>query len=275
MEEEVLLSLTSKNLETGLRGIPVGYCSTSFVDSQAGLHYRGYNIKEVVYKSPEENIYLLLNGELPSTKQLSEFKETLKRHAFVEESVLNQIKTFPLDAHPMNWLIGALNALGMSYVKNDWQEDALKIIATIPIITAAIFRFREGKEWIEPNLKLGYMENFAQMLAIDHSDTIKLLRIFNILHFDHGGGNLSTFVGKAIASGHADTFQSLIGAMAALAGPLHGKANQECLNFLKQVRENVQDVNNEEEVYQYIKNLFENGGKIFGFGHAVLRTEDP
>ena len=273
--EEVLLSLTEKNLETGLRGVPVGYCSTSFVDSQKGLHYRGYNIKDLAYKSPEEVIYLLLNSEFPTDNQLTDFKDKLNQYAKVDEAVLNQIKTFSKDAHPMYWFLGAINALGMNVVTQDWKEDALRIIASVPLITAAIFRFREGKEWIEPKLELGYMENFAHMLGVDNADSIKVLKIFDILHLDHGGGNLSTFVGKAIASGHADMFQSIIGAMAALAGPLHGKANQECLNFLKEAKENIQDVNNDEEVYTYIKNLFENGGKIFGFGHAVLRAEDP
>src|SRR6202043_1407127 len=86
--------------------------------------------------------------------------------------------------------------------------------------------------------ELGYMENFTHMLNIPNRNKVELtpiFKLFNILHYDHGGGNLSTFVGKAVASGLEDMYGSMTAAMAALSGPRHGKANQDCLEFVKTI----------------------------------------
>ena len=89
------------------------------------------------------------------------------------------------------------------------------------------------------------MENFCHMLNVpcirDKKVFVKVMRLFNILHYDHGGGNLSTFVGKAVASAHEDMYDSLAASMCALDGPLHGRANQECLAFLKEIHSEVGD----------------------------------
>jgi citrate synthase len=125
------------------------------------------------------------------------------------------------------------------------------------------------------------MENFVHMLGVPGLDAakqqklVKLMRVFDIVHFDHGGGNLSTFVGKAVASGQADMYESLSSAMAALAGPLHGKANQECLEFVKECVQRVQGKLDAESVRALINEKLANKEKIFGFGHAVLRVPDP
>ena len=104
----------------------------------------------------------------------------------------------------------------------------------------------------------------------DNDKLTRLLRTFYVLHMDHGGGNLSTFTGKAIASGHADQYTSLAGAMAGLYGRLHGRANQECLNFVKRV-----GTSDADKVEVFCRKTLADGGKIYGFGHAVLRAEDP
>jgi citrate synthase len=103
-----------------------------------------------------------------------------------------------------------------------------------------------------------------------HPQLPELLRMFHVLHLDHGGGNLSTFTGKAVASGHADVYVSLAASMAALYGPLHGRANQECLQFVREV-----GTSDPREVEAFVRKLLADGGKVFGFGHAVLRKEDP
>ena len=103
-----------------------------------------------------------------------------------------------------------------------------------------------------------------------HPQLGELLRMFHVLHMDHGGGNLSTFTGKAIASGHADVYVAIAGAMGALYGPLHGRANQECLRFVKEV-----GTSDPDKVEAFVRKTLDGGGKIFGFGHAVLRAEDP
>jgi citrate synthase len=178
----------------------------------------------------------------------------------------------------MEWLISGLMYLGMTSKTGDWQEDALNLAARTPELVAAIFRIRSG--WGDPiasKPELGWIENFVHMLGAPGAskDLERLMKVFAILHFDHGGGNLSTFVGKAIASGHEDMFGSLVGAMAALAGPLHGMANQECLRFLKSIAKDIKDPTDEKAVHAYVENLLATGGVLYGFGHAVLRVEDP
>ncbi len=174
----------------------------------------------------------------------------------------------------MEWLIAGLNLLGMTGKTDDFAEDALNIMARSPEVIAAIFRIRSG--WGEPiasKPELGLVENFVHMLGVPGSDTAavtKLLRTFYILHMDHGGGNLSTFVGKAVASGLADMYASMGAAMAGLYGPRHGRANQDCLNFVKTVGSS-----DPADIERFIRQKLESGGLIFGFGHAVLRAEDP
>lgn len=264
------------NLETGLRGVPVGYCNTSFVDPQEGLHYKGYPISELAYKEPEEVIYLLLHGSLPSDHQLKAFRQNLSSKMNLNSKIHENIKNFPPNLDPMDKLLMGIMSASAYCKTGDWYEDAISLIAVIPEIVASIYCQSEGILFRLPEKNLDYMENFIHMLGKEKKEeTVFFMKAFNILHMDHGGGNLSTFVGKAIASGHADIFQSICGSMAALAGPLHGKANRECFHFIKKTAEEIENIDDEEQVYQYVKGLFEKGKKVYGFGHAVLRVEDP
>ena len=281
MAGKTLMELTEDHLETGLRGVPVGYCTTSSVDPEKGLHYIGRPIAELADKDPEEVIFLLLDKRLPDEDELRRFKKELLANASVPDSVFDSMRALPKSGHPMKWLSHGLNVLGMS-ATGDYSKDALQLIAKIPTLVAAIYRIREG--WgdpIAPDAELGYMENFVHMLGVpDLSDDNKtrltrLMRAFDILHFDHGGGNLSAFTGKAVASGLADLYESIIGAMCSLAGPRHGKANQECLKFIEECIDSVGGEVSEETVGVMVRNRLANKQLIFGFGHAVLRVEDP
>lgn len=274
MADTVLFEITEAHLNTGLRGIPVGTCRTSRVDPMEGVSYVGYPISELAHKDPEEIAYLLLNRDLPNADELRAFKAQLRSRSGLHPSVIAALNGLPMNGHPMEWLGVGLLLLGMTSKTGDWQEDALNAIAKMPELVAAIFRIRSG--WGQPlpaRPELGLIENFVHMLGVPDADPVALtrfLRIFYVLHMDHGGGNLSTFTGKAVASGHADLFTSLSAAMGALSGPLHGKANQDCLNFLRKVPSS-----DPGDVRAFINNALANREKIYGFGHAVLRAEDP
>jgi citrate synthase len=144
---------------------------------------------------------------------------------------------------------------------------------------AAVINHHAG--WGEtplPRPDLGYMENFTEMLQVPDVNKAELTRafkLFDILHFDHGGGNLSTFVGKAVASGLEDMYGSMTSAMCALAGPRHGRANQDCLEFVRGVLEEVGENATAQDVERLIRHRLESNQLVFGFGHAVLRVEDP
>ena len=273
---EVLFEITNAHLNTGLRGFPVGTVRTSFVSPDKGLHYVGYPVAKVWNVDPEAAVYLLLNKELPTDEQLTAFKAELVERSKVSPAVLNTLAQLPKEGHPMEWLIVGLNLLGMTgkSANNDYLEDGMNVIAKLPTLVAAIFRLREG--WGAPiasKPELGLIENFVNMLGVPDADPVKLtklLRVFYVLHLDHGGGNLSTFTGKSVASGLADMYASLGASMAGLYGPRHGRANQDCLNFLRKV-----GTNNKDEVEAFVRNELANKRLIFGFGHAVLRSEDP
>lgn len=274
MSDEVLFSITKEHLNTGLRGFPVGTVRTSVVHPTEGLSYVGYPIADLAHLDPEAAVYLLFNKALPTDEQLAAFKADLVRRSKVDPKVIATLAALPKEGHPMEWLMVGLNLLGMLGKTGNFLEDGLNVVARMPEVVAAIYRIRSG--WGAPiasKPELGLIENFVHMLGVPGADPgrlTKLLRIFYVLHLDHGGGNLSTFVGKAVASGLADTYASLVGAMAGLYGPRHGRANQDCLDFLRKV-----GTSDPDQVEAFVRNELATGGLVFGFGHAVLRVEDP
>ncbi|HSX37966.1 MAG TPA: citrate (Si)-synthase [Chlamydiales bacterium] len=280
MREGVLFEITEESLETGLRGVPAGYCVTSFVDPMQGLTYVGRPIAELSHQSPIEVIYLLYYGEMGSQEQVAKFQSELKQRSQVKEATLQAIYHLPRSGHPMDAFAAALLIAAMCEGTGDYREDCLKAIAILPKIAAATINHHAnwGKT-PSSNPSLGYMENFVYMLQIPEAqktkELIAAMRLFNVLHFDHCGGNLSTFVGKAVASGLENLFGSLAASMTALAGPRHGRANQDCLEFVQNVLEEVGEEAKPEDVEQLIRKKLENNELLFGFGHAVLRVEDP
>ena len=275
-DSKVLFEITEKHLDTGLRGFPVGRVRTSRVDPQEGVSYVGRSIAELSEMDPEAVIFLLLNKRLPDAEELSGIKADLASRSAVDPQVLSILANLPKEGHPMEWLITGLNLLGMTgkTADNNYYEDALNAMARIPTVVAAVFRLRSGwGDLIASKPELGLVENFVHMLGVPNGDNealTKLLRKFYILHMDHGGGNLSTFTGKAVASGLADIYASLSASMCGLYGPRHGRANQNCLAFVQEV-----GTSDKTELEKIIRDRLANKQLIFGFGHAVLRAEDP
>ncbi|MHC4343045.1 MAG: citrate/2-methylcitrate synthase, partial [Planctomycetota bacterium] len=238
-EDPTLFEIRKSHLNTGLRGLPVGTCLTSAVDKDRGVSYCGYAIDELAGLSSEAVIHLLLEKRLPDADEEAAFAAELRRRGALPDCVLEMLARLPKRAHPMEWFVAGILYLGMTDKSGDVREDGLNLIARVSGVAAAVFRLREGwGEPIAPNANLSYGENFAHMLGAPGASAQlgALLQIFHVLHMDHGGGNLSTFTGKAVASGHADVYVSMAAAMAALYGPLHGRANQECLEFVREVK---------------------------------------
>ena len=276
---KVLLELTEDHLETGLRGIPVGYCPTSSVDAQKGLFYVGRSVAELAFKTPYEVIFLLYHGREATDEELSSFVQDIQKRASLSEEFVSSLENLPRSTHPMTLLSVALLLAGHFEGKGDYEEDCLNVIAKLPEIVARLINHHAGwSTQASSKPELGYMENFVQLLGVDKKTQEALfpvIQLFDILHFDHGGGNLSTFTGKAIASGGEGLYGALSGAMCALAGPLHGKANQDTLEYLKRAMDALGEDPDNSAVEDYIRNSLKNKEKIYGFGHAVLRVEDP
>ena len=145
----------------------------------------------------------------------------------------------------------------------------------MPRLMGLIYRYREGRisNIPEDNVNGSLVERFVDTLDSPDVDREKMVRVIStylVLHMDHGGGNLSTFTGKSIASGKATVYSAIAGAMNALSGPLHGRANQSCLEFVLKV-----GTSDEAEVEAFVRNELSAGRPVFGFGHAVLSVEDP
>ena len=278
--KEVLFEITTENLETGLRGYPVGYCTTSTVDAGKGLFYSGIPVNTLDDWETEAVIYLLYYGKPGTKEEVSAFKKELKKRSKVSPEAIKHICQLPRQGHPMKLFCAALLIAGMVEGKNDYKEDCLNLIAKIPEITATVMNYHAGWGITPPSQpELGYTENFIHMLNIPKNGNKKelhsIFKLFDILHYDHGGGNLSTFVGKAVASGLEDMYGSMAAAMAALAGPRHGRANQDCLEFVNKILDDLGENATPKQIEELIRKKLENKELVYGFGHAVLRVEDP
>jgi len=278
VSSEILFEVTKDHLETGLRGIPVGYCTTSKVDPQKGLYYKGTAVSELKDKRPEEVIHLLLYGKEGTEAEIDNFAKELAKRSHISGATARHISSLPKEGHPMKMFSASVLILGMLEGGGDYKEDAINLIAKIPTVAAHVMNNHAGWGDTPPcNPELGYMENFAYLLQCKKDDEEhfkEALRLFNILHFDHGGGNLSAFVGKAVASGLEDLYGAYAASLCALEGPRHGRANQDCLAFVEEVIQASGGNLTAESIEKVIRERLEKKQLIFGFGHAVLRAED-
>jgi citrate synthase len=201
------------------------------------------------------------------------------------------LRAMPGETHPMTLFSLAVQSLqpqsafarryqeGMQ--KDEyWEpalEDALNLTARLPVLAAFIYqlKYKGGKE---PNVddKLDYGANFAQMLGMqDHKGYADLSRLYLIIHSDHESGNASAHATHLAGSTLSDIYYAFSAGLNALAGPLHGLANQECLAWLLGVRDQFGGVPTREQLRQYAWDTLESGKVIPGYGHAVLRVPDP
>jgi citrate synthase len=275
---KILFEIKEEDLDTGMRKFPVGYCVTSYVDPHKGLHYCGIPVSELASRRPQEVIYLLYKGKEGTESERAAFSSTLKEKCVVPKEVVEQIYQLPRKGHPMKLFSSALLLLEMHQQGGDYEADCINVIAKLPHLVACLINHHAG--WGKtplPNFEIGYMKAFAQMLQVPEKQQgfEEALRLFNILHYDHGGGNLSAFVGKAVASGLENLLGSLSAAMCALAGPRHGSANQVTLEFVQQIYDEAGEGADARKIEKLIRHRLENHQLVHGFGHAVLRDEDP
>lgn len=276
---DILFEIKEEHLETGLRGYPVGYCTTSMVEPVKGLFYVGQPVDHMTDWEPEEVIFLLWSGKKGSPEEIKAFSLDLRRRSKCSPELIKHIQALPREGHAMQMFTIALLLAGMFEGTDNYREDCLNLIAKIPEIAATVINTHAGWGAGAPSRPdLGYMENFAHMLNAPNANKeqlTSLFKLFDVLHFDHGGGNLSTFVGKAVASAMEDMYGSIAAAMCALAGPRHGRANQDALEFVQKTLDALGEDATAEQVEAYVRQLIASNQLVYGFGHAVLRVEDP
>ncbi|MCI0769446.1 MAG: citrate synthase [Chloroflexi bacterium] len=255
----------------------------TFIDGDKGiLRYRGYPIEELAEKSSYlEVAYLLVNGELPSKKELEEWTSNISHHTLVHENIRKFMDGFHHDAHPMGMLLTGIAALSTFYpdAKNVTEPDERRMqiyrtIGKIPTLAAFAYRHRLGMYYVYPDDDLSYAGNFLNMLFKMGEIKYKPNRVIEraldvlfILHADHEQ-NCSTNAMRSIASSNVDPYSAMAGAIGALSGPLHGGANQAALTMLAQI-------GSKDKVWDFVKRVKQGEERIMGFGHRVYKNYDP
>lgn len=267
------------------------------------LYYRGYDVENLVAGFVrdnrfgfEETIYLLLFGELPNKSQLDTFKSTLAGYRSLPESFVRDIIMKAPSTDMMNSLARSVLTL-YSYDNNpddisvaNVLRQCLQLIAMFPLL--AVYGYHSYSYYIngnssffihEPDPKLSTAENILHMLRIDSKYTpleAKILDLALVLHAEHGGGNNSTFTTHVVSSSGTDTYSAIAAALGSLKGPKHGGANIKVCAMFENIKENVKDWEDEDEVAEYLKKIlhkevFDRAGLIYGIGHAVYSVSDP
>jgi citrate synthase len=290
--DKVVSNVTVNQAYGGMRGVVSMVCDTSTVSPDKGLIIRGIPVSELTDKLPEEIFYLLLTGELPDKNALKALQDDFKKHSKVPGYVWDVVKGMGKDAHPMAILSAAILALekesafrkrytdGMKKTEY-WEpavQDGIQLIAKLPAIAAGIYRIKYNKGSLIPSdPKLDWGADFAHMMGIKDpkGEFAELMQLYMTLHSDHEGGNVSAFTGHVVASALSDIYYSISAALNGLAGPLHGLANQECLNFVLGIVDKYKGAPNDEQLKEYCWDTLNSGQVIPGYGHAVLRTPDP
>ncbi len=290
--DTVISDVTVTQAFGGMRGIKGLICDTSVVEPDRGLVIRGIPIDELADRFPQEIFYLLCTGELPDKRALSALFNDLSGDAEVPEYVINVLRAMPNDSHPMAMLSTGILTMerdstfrkmyskGIS--KNDyWKpmlEDAIKLLAVLPGIAAAVYRIHFNKGDLIPYEKnLDWGGNYAHMLGVDdpNGDFADLIRLYLVLHSDHEGGNVSAFSCHTVGSALSDAYYAISAGLNGLAGPLHGLANQECLKFVLSINERYGGSPTKTQLEEFAWETLNSGQVVPGYGHAVLRVTDP
>ncbi|HKW85528.1 MAG TPA: citrate synthase [Nitrospiraceae bacterium] len=261
----------------GLAGVPAARSAVSDVDGQRGvLEYRGIRIEELCAKSSFlETASLLLFGSLPAKPELDRFVGDITLHRRVKYRIIDLLKCLPEQGHPMDALQAAVAALGMFYPGRNVKDfdnnywSAVRLIAKLPTIVAAYARLRRGDDHIPPRDDLSFCENFLYMLSdrVPEKVWTKTLDVCLILHAEHTM-NASTFTGMVTASTLADPYTVVASSIGALKGPLHGGANEEVVQMLR-------EIGTPARVRPYLVSKLKAKEKIMGFGHRVYKVKDP
>ena len=257
----------------GLEGVVVADTALSEVDGENGrLTYVGYQIADLAeHATFEEVVHLLFHGHLPNRTELAQFNADLARHRSLPPGVLDVLRAMPVASEPMDVLRTGASAASaaLRFTSPVTIEQGMALIAVFPTIVAAFDRIRRGLEPLAPRADLSHAANYLYLLSgtVPSEQQTKALDTYLILTADHSM-NASTFTARVIASTLSDMGSSIVGAIGALKGPLHGGAPALVLAMLK-------EIGTPDNAEAWITNALDHGVRLMGFGHRVYKTEDP
>jgi citrate synthase len=292
-EDERAVDISKLRAQTGFVTLDEGYVNTgattsgiTYLDGEQGiLRYRGYPIEVLAEKCDFVEVsYLLIYGELPNRDQLEKFRTSLRRHTMLHEDMRSFYNGFPRDAHPMAILGSVVGALSTFYqdsldvhIPEMVQISVYRLMAKLPTIAAYSYKKSIGQPFIYPSNDKNYCENFLQMMFAVPSepyradpDAVEALNKLLIVHADHEQ-NCSTSTVRMVGSSDANLFASISAGICALWGPLHGGANQACVEMLEQIRADGGNV----KKYVELAKKKDQGFRLMGFGHRVYKNYDP
>ena len=259
----------------GLAGVIAGETAICWVDPNAGLMYRGYDIHEMGDKATfEEVAYLLLNGELPNGKQLNEFRQQIAAERALPQEVEQMLKLLPKSTHPMDTLRTAVSMLSaFDKEVGDNSHDAnirksIRLVARVSTLITDGYRISQGEKPLPEKPELNQAGNFFYKLdgkVPEPWKTRMMDTIFN-LYADHEF-NASTFAARVTASTLAGIYAAVTSAVGTLKGPLHGGANEESMKMLEEIK-------TPDRAEDWLKKKLEAKAKIMGFGHRVYKKGD-
>ncbi len=281
--------------QTGMFTYDPGFLSTAacqsditYIDGDKGeLLYRGYPIEQLATQCDYlDTCYLLLNGELPNTKQREDFHRLVISHTMVHEQMQAFLRGFRRDAHPMAVLTGLVGAMSAFYhdstdIHNAQHREiaAIRLIAKMPTLVAMAHKYGVGQPYMYPQNNLSYAGNFLRMMFGTPCEEYKVSpvleramdRIF-ILHADHEQ-NASTSTVRLCGSSGTNPFAAIAAGVACLWGPAHGGANEAALNMLEQIQRD----GGVAKVGEFVAKVKDknSGVKLMGFGHRVYKNYDP
>jgi len=289
-EGEKAVDISKLRQETGLITLDTGYGNTgsctsniTYMDGEKGiLRYRGIPVEQLAEQSSfKETAYLLINGKLPSQKELTEFSVLLNDHSLVHEDMRAFFENYPRSSHPMGILSSMVNALRSFYPELLNLEEEINITVTrllskVRTMAAMSYKISRGHKVVYPRPDLAYCANFLNMMfdspvkpyEIDE-DVVKALNAFWILHADHEQ-NCSTSAVRMVGSARVTLYAAISAGIAALWGPLHGGANQSVIEMLTHIVRN----KNMKQIIERAKDK-KDPFRLMGFGHRVYKTFDP
>ncbi len=267
--------------------VSTGSCESdiTYIDGEEGiLMYRGYPVEQLAANSSFIEVsYLLLNGELPTEQQLSEFDNTIRMHTMLNDGMLSFFKGFRYNAHPMAMLSAVVGSMSAYYHEemdssNPLHRDifAHRILAKLPTIAAAAYKLNSGQPFIYPRNDLNFTENLLHMLFAVPAEPYEIdpvaaeaLDLLFILHADHEQ-NCSTSTVRMAGSSGANPYSAIAAGISALWGPAHGGANEAVLNMLEEIG----DVS---QIGKYVEKAKDKNDafRLMGFGHRVYKNFDP
>jgi len=289
-EGEKAIDISKLRQESGLITLDTGYGNTgsctsniTYMDGEKGiLRYRGIPVEQLAEQSSfKETAYLLINGKLPTQRELTDFSVMLNDHSLVHEDMRAFYENYPRSSHPMGILSSMVNALRSFYPElQDLGEEinitVTRLLSKVRTMAAMSYKISRGHKVVYPRPDLAYCANFLNMMfdspvkpyEIDE-DVVKALNVFWILHADHEQ-NCSTSAVRMVGSARVSLYAAISAGIAALWGPLHGGANQAVIEMLTHISKN----KNMKLVIERAKDK-NDPFRLMGFGHRVYKTFDP